>query len=517
MNNLRISLSFFLILNCCNSSSDNTPSSDDAGTDAIASDAGNQDSSLHDAGNDAGAGTDKCDNVEFPPPNKADGCRRILLTKYDGTAFSSTSRVVSISRDGSLVAFQVFHKESQYPGELYALPDDTNEYDDIYAVDLDTMEMEIISVSSSQEIGNASSQSVDISADGRYVVFSSSATNFSEDAANPYLNQIYLRDRKEKTTTLVSLSNDNEAANAGCSQPVISATGMHVVFSSFATNLVADDTNGKSDLFVRHIAEQTTERITMANSGQEHHTHAINDTTMISDDGRYVLFVHGARLTEDDEDPDETGFFQNDVFLYDRDTKMNTLISIAPDGFSNSPSNPVWLSPDGRHVIFDPGQGKEHYHPDASDLSLLITEAGSDIFDIFIDRDLNDDEPYGGPGGYARVSTDKQYIVFSSSRAGFVENQSNRPDGIGEEWIENCYVYDRNTEDVYMVNSAEDGTPGVIMDYVSDETDMIDFIEYDMSGDGKRIAFSTIQYGIVDGFDIPCTQTPSNVYLRDCQ
>jgi hypothetical protein len=112
-------------------------------------------------------GDDYCDDVEFPPSNGPDGCKRILLTKTpDGIPFlNEASGEVAISRDGSLAVFGVFYSDYEEDG----LPEDTNGKDDIYAVDLNTNEIEIISVSSSGELFNASSYSPSVSADGRNV------------------------------------------------------------------------------------------------------------------------------------------------------------------------------------------------------------------------------------------------------------------------------------------------------------------------------------------------------------
>jgi len=492
----------------CNSSS--SSKADDGGPDTSL-DSGKTDdaSSSFDADSDSAGDVDGsgdwCDDIILPPANGPDGCRRILLTKNSqGQAFITESFSPVISRDGSLVVFTAH--ASGHHNSTEDFPKDTNEFDDVYSVDLITMEMEVVSVSSAGEIGNDSSYAPSVTADGRYVVFLSDATNFSENDTNNY-EDIFIRDRLAGTTKLVSVSNKDEIQNGSCGSPLISADGNFIVFTSLASNLVSGDTNGKNDLFIHDIEQGITERITVANDGSEADEHA-QPAIGISDDGRYILFQHESSFAVHDTDQDDWGNYKRlDVYLYDRIAKKNTLISIAPDGYSDTGSQAIWLSPDGTRILFQPG-GASHYHPNAVQGQMLLVTVGSDEYELVR---LNEENLIAGGRG---ISDDERYVIYDSRSTGFVEHQAPTPDG---RWIENGYVTDRDTGDVFMINASEDGTPGVIPDYVPWETDMIDYVEISMSGDGKRIVFSTIQYGIVDDCDIPCIGTPRLIYLRDCR
>jgi hypothetical protein len=145
-------------------------------------------------------------------------------------------------------------------------------------------------------------------------------------------------------TTRVSVSQNDVEGNGPSADPALSAGGRYVAFSSEASNLVPNDTNGRSDAFVRDTVERTTERVSLTDAGQQIAGDSVADG--ISDDGRYVLF--SSALTETGTDLDT---FQ--VFLRDRTARTTTLVSRRDDGApANGDSFGHALSPDGRFVLF---------------------------------------------------------------------------------------------------------------------------------------------------------------------
>jgi len=148
----------------------------------------------------------------------------------------------SISAEGRFVAF-VSDASNLVSG-------DTNGYRDIFVHDRYTRVTERVSISSTREQGYAHSWSPSISADGRFVAFSSGANNLVSGDLNDWWD-IFIHDRQTGVTTLVSVSSTGEQANLGNGIPSISADGRFVAFSSGANNLVSGDTNGKTDVFVR--------------------------------------------------------------------------------------------------------------------------------------------------------------------------------------------------------------------------------------------------------------------------
>jgi hypothetical protein len=127
---------------------------------------------------------------------------------------------------------------------------------------------ERVSVDSSGTEGDAASGAPSISADGRYVAFESDATNLVAGDANT-ATDVFVHDRLTGTTERASVDGGGTGGNAASSAASISGDGQRVSFTSFATNLVAGDTNGFSDVFVRDFAATTTVRASVSNGGAE--------------------------------------------------------------------------------------------------------------------------------------------------------------------------------------------------------------------------------------------------------
>jgi len=91
------------------------------------------------------------------------------------------------------------------------------------------------------------------------------------------------------TTERVSISTNGSASNGHSFEPSISADGRYVAFSSYADNLVANDTNGYADVFVRDRILNTTERVSVSSTGEQGNSDSSEPS--ISGDGRYVVFT----------------------------------------------------------------------------------------------------------------------------------------------------------------------------------------------------------------------------------
>src|SRR6266540_1381689 len=119
-----------------------------------------------------------------------------------------------------------------------------------------------VSVSSSEEQSNGYSRDADISADGRFVVFWSGASNLVAGDTNEW-EDLFVRDIQSGETTRISVSSSGIQADNGSYYPAISDDGRFVAFNSDATNLVSGDTNGVPDVFVRDRQTGTTERVSL--------------------------------------------------------------------------------------------------------------------------------------------------------------------------------------------------------------------------------------------------------------
>jgi Tol biopolymer transport system component len=171
--------------------------------------------------------------------------RRVSLG-YDGSEANGPSFAAAFSADGRFVAFQ--------SAASNLVPGDTGFKSDVFVFDRQTGTSERVSVSTAGTQGNNDSEAPAISADGRYVAFSSRSSNLIEGDTN-FAADIFVRDRwatgSTGSTERVNVSSSGgQAVDYSSFDPAISGYGRFVSFQSLAANLVSGDTNAKSDVFV---------------------------------------------------------------------------------------------------------------------------------------------------------------------------------------------------------------------------------------------------------------------------
>jgi Tol biopolymer transport system component len=232
---------------------------------------------------------------------------------------------------------------------------------------------ERVSVSSSGEQQNAGDDwsylmpRTAISDDGCQIAFASGATNLAPHDRNR-ASDVFVRDRCRHTTELISVGGEWDSFG-----PAMTADGRYVAFVSDATKLVAGDTNGERDMFVRDRKTGTTTRVDVDSAGRQARGGAWSPP-VISPDGRYVAFASDApNLVAGD------GNRETDVFVHDRKTGKTTLESVTSgEKQGKAFSVPGAISPDGRYVAFTsdaklaPGED-----PDGSDVFVRDRVAGT--------------------------------------------------------------------------------------------------------------------------------------------
>lgn len=164
---------------------------------------------------------------------------------------------------------------------------DTNGVTDVFVHDNDSKQMVRVSISSSGIQGNGGSFSPALTPDGRVVVFESLATNLVPGDTNRH-RDIFVHDRRTGMTSRVSVDSRGNQANNFSQAPQLSADGRYIVFESLASNLVPGDTNGVIDVFVHDRQTGRTSRVSVGNDGTQANNASVNPT--ISGDGRYVTF-----------------------------------------------------------------------------------------------------------------------------------------------------------------------------------------------------------------------------------
>lgn len=302
-------------------------------------------------------------------------------------------------------------------------PGDTNHRPDVFVRDRETGRTSRVSVSSGGRQGNGESGGPVISADGRYVAFTSSASNLVPDDTN-HTSDVFLRDRKTGRTIRVSVNSAGgqargSATGSGSNAQSISADGRYVAFQSDAANLVPGDTNNLADLFVHDRKTRRTTRVNVSSSGQQANGDSFHAS--ISADGRYVAF---ASLTSNLV-PGDTNEL-TDVFVHDLQSGRTTRVSVSSsNGQGDSTSFDPTISASGRYVAF------------GSDATNLVAGDTNQLPDIFV-RDrvagttrrvslTNRGEQANEVGGslYGDISANGRWVAFESGATNLVRGDTN--------------------------------------------------------------------------------------------
>jgi Tol biopolymer transport system component len=269
----------------------------------------------------------------------------------------------SISDDGRYVAFQSSASNLLVGG---------NPWPGIYVRDMVSGAVQCISLPSGGGLANETSVKPSITPDGRYVAYRSYASNLVPDDTNG-VSDVFVYDRNTHVTERVSVASVTGAEGNGetASRPAISADGRYVVFSSAADNLVSGDTNGQWDVFIHDRNTGLTERVSVSSTDEEGNDDSggLAPLLAVSDDGRYVAFASLAGNLV----PDDTNG-KWDVFVRDRVSGTTERVSISnsgAEGDDNSGLVSLAMTPDGQTVGFDSV---------ASNLVLIDVNRTPDVF-----------------------------------------------------------------------------------------------------------------------------------------
>ncbi len=354
-----------------------------------------------------------------------------------------------MSDDGRYVAFSA-------PARL--VPEDTNDVDDVYFVDLQTSELTWVSKPQDGSQPDDGSWKPEISPDGRYVAFMSRANNLlaedqdpsidlfvydrvtairecitsaqdgdalaarfsgnnekivyefefddnSPSAPNAPTKDIVLYDRTTGERRVVTKSYDGGAANNISWRPHISHDGGYVVFQSMSSNLVPNDLNLAWDVFVYDVAADTLECLSVNPDGDP--ANGESQSVRISGDGRFVTFQSSATdLTAASADGIEN------VYLLDRATGEQT--AVAGDGFPDGAAAALRpdISTDGRYIVY-------HGSSSAADETKPDTIADIYVYDrVTGETRCVSRQPNGLPSGatnaYPSISGDAGWVAFLS-------------------------------------------------------------------------------------------------------
>lgn len=330
-----------------------------------------------------------------------------------GFAGGGRSYAPSLTGDGRYLAFM---------STAILLAEDFDTLYDIYVLDRDLGTLVLASLDSQGVKGFDDSWDPNIAHDGRYVSFYSFAANLVPNDTNGFID-VFVRDLQLGTLERVSVSTAGVEANHASESGHLSVDGRFVLFDSFASNLVAGDTNGLRDCFLRDRLNGTTVRITETLGGGQatHHNFGYG----VSADGRNACFGSQSQIYS----PLDTNL-AGDVFVRDMQTGLFELISVGPNGeIGDGGSGSASMSPDARWIAFS---------------SVSSTFAGEPTFtfdsDIFLrDRvagttqllSTNDVGVMGsGWSSYPLVSFGGNRITFKSEAPNLIPGDHNAQDDI---------------------------------------------------------------------------------------
>jgi Tol biopolymer transport system component len=286
--------------------------------------------------------------------NAGNGTERVSVDSA-GNQGNLPSYSTAISADGRFVAF-ASDADNLVPG-------DTNGQTDIFVHDRKTGATERVSIDSAGNQGNLPSFDPAISANGRFVAFRSDADNLVPGDTNgggpPFGADVFVHDRRTGATERVSIDSAGNQGNLPSFDPAISANGRFVAFSSFADNLVPGDTNGgdllfgAADVFVHDRRTGVTTRVSVDSAGNQANNGSL--APAISANGRFVAFSSDAdNLVPGDTNGGGGPFLTGtDAFVHDHKTGATERVSIDSAGNQgNLPSYSAAISANGRFVAF---------------------------------------------------------------------------------------------------------------------------------------------------------------------
>jgi hypothetical protein len=377
-----------------------------------------------------------------------------------GAEANHESYSATISADGRYVAF--------HSGASNLVRGDTNGVGDVFVRDLSAGTLVRISVSSAGEQADAAVSGPSISADGRFVTFTSWASNLGPGDGNES-GDVFVRDLRARTTSRVSVSSSGMEGDNASVESAISATGRYVAFVSHASSLVDGDTNGIQDVFVRDRVTQLTRRVSVSSTGVE-----ANDRSRgasVSADGRYVVFESFASNLVPGDD---NGVI--DVFVHDLRTDTTVLVSQSSTGTAaNGASLAASMAADGRRIVFSsaasdlvPGDTN-----DAGDMFAWDVRTGSTTR---IDLTGQGEAPADAFG--ASISPDGRYVAFSSYASHLVHGDTN----------DHADVFVRDLRDG-VTSRVSVSTSGAQANSTSDGTAI--------SANGQRVVFSSYASNLV--------------------
>jgi Tol biopolymer transport system component len=408
----------------------------------------------------------------------------------------SSATVPALSADGRYAAFEC--------GDSSLVANDRNRDSDVFVRDLTVGVTELISahdpaLASATPNGPSTFSPCTVSADGRFVAFASDADNLAANVTNGD-RDIFVRDLASGTNLLVSISTNGSNGDGLSTDPMLSANGRYVAFTSSADNLVTGDTNKASDVFIRDLQAGTT-LLVSANAAGTGPGSLASYSPAISSDGRYVLYISKA------PDLAAGSFSGENVFVRDVQAGANYALTTTASGILGAA-----MTPSGRYIAYEVS-GPIQY------LSVWDLQPAHSIYTTNVLSPLS---------GYVAISPDGNQVVFSTKLGLFVRNLATRVTtmvgpalacsrpGLRFSADSRWLAYTRlgsSTNQVYLCD-VKGGTNLLISHSFNSTAEAAGVSDWpDISADGRFVAFRSAATNLVAGI----TNGVPEIFLYDRQ
>lgn len=394
-------------------------------------------------------------------------------------AFAQSTIRVSVDSAGGQVAGATFPQAISADGRIVTFESaadnlvqgDTNQCVDIFVHDLQTSITSRVSVDSLGTQANGNCSNARLSANGRFISFSSQANNLVLGDTNGF-QDAFVHDRQTGRTIRVSVDSLGAQGNERSWPEAISADGRVVALWSFASNLVPGDTNNESDVFIYDVRSAQTVRVSVDTMGLQ--GNGDSRVPSISADGRYIAFFSQAsNLIAGDTNG------VGDAFLHDRQTGQTSRVSEDSAGIQgNQETEYPTISADGKFIAF------------ASRATNLVPGDTNGVYDIFVKDQITGQTSRvsldsSGMAGNASsfnpcISADGRFVAFQSWANNFVTGDLNG--------VEDNFVFDRQLGLISLVSVDSVGVQGDAASWWPS-----------ISADGRYISFSSYAANLVSG------------------
>ena len=388
-----------------------------------------------------------------PGPN-AGTIDEVSLTP-GGAAGNGNSDFPSISRDGSVVAF------TSQASDLVA--DDNNGHGDVFVLDAATGEITLISRTAHGRAANDQSFDPQVSANGRFVTYTTWASNLPGPPGVNNGGLVYRYDIRTGSNQLVSHTPRGALPLKPAGSGDISSTGRFVVYFTRSHNMVAGDHNNTWDIFRWNARTDTTKLVSKASDGGGANGPSIGAS--VSKDGSVVYRSKATNIV-----PLAGNDRGEDIYFWDAATGQTELVSRAFDGgFANGASNTFDVSANGNYIAFDSratnlvDDDSVGYQAFLYSTATGITTRISTSFDDWPGGAASLDVSISGNGGQVAYTTDRVDTPESGPQA------------------QNVVVYDRDTGVNTWVSTTPNGTVANDKSYLPE-----------ISGNGEQIAFASL-------------------------